>query len=663
MSPGRALLEPRARRLESRGECRPGDRLRHWSRSRTRGWSRSCLRARPRGSASHPPRTACEPRAPRLRPRQAVDSPTLISSCGPPTAVASIAAPPRPTIGPWSYRDATFIVTRTGCVCFCSTRVKRGGRLPRVHGQAMLRATHQEARDDRHVGEGAREAGPQGSVPQGHRGGRARLRARRARLLPLQRPSRCAGREHLLLLRGLRGPGGAGEAPHHAALQDLAGSGRRARRADGAHALYDDVPRRQEVLDDEALASGERRVARFLDGIRVIDAASFIAGPVATTVMADFGAEVIKIEPPSGDTYRTRGPGYPPSPYNFPWIVDNRSKRGLALDLRTPDGQRVLHRLVRDADVFVTNTPIETRTRLGVRWEDLAPLNPRLIYGSITAYGERGEEASRPGFDATALWARTGLMDLVRPSPDAAPARSLPGMGDHPTGMSLFGALMAALYQRERTGRGTMVSTSLVANGLWLNAIQVQGILCGARTVVRPPREEAVDATGNLYRCRDGRWFLLALTADGRRWPAFARAIGREDLLTDPRFAEAAGRRANVRALIAILDAVFAERDWAEWRRVLESAGIAFGVVGTLDDIPHDTQMRDSGALVPFDDPRAGASLTVSSPVWMDGQEKVPPTLAPEIGEHSVEILRKAGFDQVEIDRLLASGVVIQAKP
>ena len=113
-------------------------------------------------------------------------------------------------------------------------------------------------------------------------------------------------------------------------------------------------------------------------------------------------------------------------------------------------------------------------------------------------------------------------------------------MGDHPTGMSMFGALMAALYQRERTGRGTMVSTSLLANGLWLNAIPVQGILCGARTVVRPPREEAVDAPGNLYRCRDGRWFLLALTADGRRWPAFAKAIGREDLLTDPRFAEAA---------------------------------------------------------------------------------------------------------------------------
>ena len=402
---------------------------------------------------------------------------------------------------------------------------------------------------------------------------------------------------------------------------------------------------------------------RLLQGIRVIDAASFIAGPVATTAMADFGADVVKIEPPGGDTYRVRNAGYPPSPYNFPWIVDNRSKRGVAIDLRAEDGRRVLHRLVRGADVFVTNVPLDGRARLGVRWEDLAPLNPRLIYGSITAYGETGEEAGRPGFDSTALWARTGLMDLVRPSPDAPPARSLPGMGDHPTGMSLFGAIMAALYQRERTGRGAMVSTSLLANGLWLNAIAAQGILCGARTVVRPPREEAVDALGNLYRTRDDRWFLIALTPDGRRWQDFTAAIGRPELHADARFATPPARRANVRELIAILDAVFAERDWAEWRRVLEAAGIAFGVVGTLEEIPHDPQMRASGALVPIEDPRAGASLTVSSPLQIGGQEKVSATMAPEIGEHTVEVLREAGLDRAEIDRLLRDGVIVQAKP
>ena len=402
-------------------------------------------------------------------------------------------------------------------------------------------------------------------------------------------------------------------------------------------------------------------MARLLDGIRVIDAANFIAGPVSTTVMADFGADVIKVEPPSGDVYRVRGAGYVPSPYNYPWIVDNRTKRSVAIDLRRADGQDLLHRLVRDVDVFVTNAPLDSRARLRVRYEDLAPLNERLIYASISAYGETGEEASKPGFDSIALWARTGLMDLVRASPDVPPARSLPGMGDHPTGMSLFAAIMAGLYHRERTGRGTRVATSLLANGLWMNAIPVQGILCGARTEVRPPREQAISALANLYRCRDGRWFMLTITGDERHWESFVRGIGREDLVADPRFAATEERRANAPALTALLDAWFATRDWAAWSPILEKTGVAFGVVATLDDVPHDVQMRASGALVPIMDPRAGASHTVSSPIQIADQEKVPPMLAPEIGQHTVEVLRAAGIAQAEVDRLLRAGVIVQA--
>src|SRR6266704_3331490 len=240
-----------------------------------------------------------------------------------------------------------------------------------------------------------------------------------------------------------------------------------------------------------------------LAGVRVIDAANFIAGPVATTIMADLGADVIKIEPPDGDPYRHRtgGPGVAESPYNYRWIVDNRTKRGLARDLREPAG----------------------RAKLGIRWADLAPLNARLVYASMTAYGEHGDEAPRTGFDATALWARTGLMDLVKPSPDSPPARSLPGMGDHPTGVSLFAAIMTALYQREKTGQGTRVGTSLLANGLWWNATQIQAALCGARVEPRPPREEPATALANLYRCGDGRWFLLNVLNDDRDWPQFLR--------------------------------------------------------------------------------------------------------------------------------------------
>jgi formyl-CoA transferase len=393
-------------------------------------------------------------------------------------------------------------------------------------------------------------------------------------------------------------------------------------------------------------------------GLKVIDCASFIAAPAAATVLSDFGASVIKIEPPgSGDPYRNLPnlPGYPVSAHNYAWLLESRNKQGLALDLATADGRAVLHRLIADTDVFITNFPPAVRRRLGITYPDLAPLNARLIYASFTGYGEVGEEANKPGFDSNAWWARSGLMDLVRDGEAATPARSVPGMGDHPCAMALYGAIVTALYQRERTGKGAHVRSNLMANGLWASGTLAQAALCGAQFQERRPREHALNAMTNHYRCRDGRWIILSLLSEERQWPILARCLGLEALIDDPRFATKAARHHHSVALIQALNETFATRDLAEWRTVLDGKGLIFGVVGILADLKDDRQMHDNDVLIPFAD---SDTLTIASPIWIDGADKVAPRRPPGIGEHSDAILRAAGYDEAEITALRDAGVV-----
>jgi crotonobetainyl-CoA:carnitine CoA-transferase CaiB-like acyl-CoA transferase len=397
---------------------------------------------------------------------------------------------------------------------------------------------------------------------------------------------------------------------------------------------------------------------RIFDGLKVIDCASFIAGPAAATVMSDFGAEVIKIEPPGiGDPYRRRGtpaPGRPP--LNPGFFFDARNKKSLALDLRQEAGRKILYRVVESADVFITNYPPPVRERLKIAYADLKHLNERLIYASFTGYGEAGPEASKPGFDATAWWARTGLMDLVRAGEHVTPARSLPGMGDHPSAMGTYGAIVTALYQREKTGKGNYVGSSLLANGLWANACSVQAALCGDDVRPQPPREEALSALRVHYQCRDGRWLLLSIAADEWRWDKF-KACFETTMLDDPRFATDASRNKNARELVAILDQLFAEHDLAHWRKILDKAGIIFGIVGRVDDIRYDEQALAAGFVKPYaDDPDL---WTLDSPFFLAGQEKVPPRTAPVTpGQHSDEVLRQYGYGDAEIAELREAGVV-----
>lgn len=398
---------------------------------------------------------------------------------------------------------------------------------------------------------------------------------------------------------------------------------------------------------------------KVFEGLKVLDVASFIAAPMAAAVLSDFGAEVIKIEPPGeGDGYRRvfRLPNLPECEHNYAWSLVARNKRALALDLKHGDARQVLHRLVAACDVLITNYPPAVRARLGLDYETLRRVQPRLIYASLTGHGESGPEVDKPGFDATTYWARSGLADLVRPSPDSPPANVGNGMGDHQTAMVLYAAIVTALYRRERTGEGAMVSTSLLANGAWANAVQIQASMCGGEVTYRQPRTRPRNALTNYYLCRDGRWFILSLLSEEKQWPIFATLIEAQELLGDVRFATVAERRANAELLVPELDRVFMQRDSADWQARFNSSGLTAAVIARTADVVQDPQMRECHAFVPADGVPGG--WTVDSPFQVSGEEKARPGPAPGVGQHSAEILADHAFTSEEIDSLRNTGAI-----
>lgn len=395
-----------------------------------------------------------------------------------------------------------------------------------------------------------------------------------------------------------------------------------------------------------------------LQDILVLDCASFVAGPAAATIMSDFGARVIKIEPPgAGDSYRQliKLHGVPLSKHDYFWLLDNRNKESLALDLKQDGGRAILEALIARADVFVTNFPGPIRERLRLRAEDILPLNERLIYASLTPYGEDGPEKDRTGYDSTAWWARSGLMSAIRPTAEAEPARSIPAMGDHPTSVALFGAIMTALYRRQKTGKGGQVSTSLLANGLWSVGCYLQAALCDAEFL---PRVERYHRSPLLetFRCRDERWFLLSIVNQAREWPLLATCVGHPEWIDDPRFATPEGRTANAGELTRAFEVIFATRDWHDWRTRFIEAGITFGPIAELNDHVDCPQVEANGLLPKIAD--MGGLRTVASPIHLKDEMKTTPRRAPRVGEHSERILEELGLSKSEIERLKTIGAV-----
>lgn len=395
-------------------------------------------------------------------------------------------------------------------------------------------------------------------------------------------------------------------------------------------------------------------------GLKVVDLSSFVAGPGAAVILSDFGADVIKVEPPNGELWRNANKFAPqPSAKDaYQWHLSNRNKRGLALDLKSPDAQKVVERLVKWADVMIVNTPHPARKKLKLEYEDVVQWNPRLIYTDLTGYGDKGPDADLPGFDVTAYWSRSGLLSLTRDA-GAPPTWPISGTGDNPTAVALFAATVMGLYRRERTGKGSYVTTSLLASGVWSAGVAISAALVGAK-FTQHDRKNPPSVATNVYKSGDGIWFLLAITPD--KIPALLAGVGRADLLKDPRFADPEKLAANRPHLTAIADEIFGSQPMSHWREVFDKAHLTYGLVRDPGDVVKDPQLQENGIVVPIDGAGGNLNFTVSNPIQVHGVTKVPAKRAPALGEHTDEILAELGFDFAEIESFRAGGVILKPK-
>jgi crotonobetainyl-CoA:carnitine CoA-transferase CaiB-like acyl-CoA transferase len=362
-----------------------------------------------------------------------------------------------------------------------------------------------------------------------------------------------------------------------------------------------------------------------LDGIRVVELASFVAAPAAGALLADFGAEVMKVEVPGGEVYRHSTPrrlGYRES--DFPeaphYQMDNRGKRSLALDLK--------------------------------RAATLRARRPELVFASLTGYGNDGPDAASPAFDYTAYWSRTGFMDILRDA-DAAPAYLRPGVGDHAAALALVSGILAALRVRDRTGVGQEVGVSLLHTGFYVLGNDVS---CALATGQPPPphdRRCARNPLWNHYATQDGRWLFLVMIESDRYWPAFCEAIGREALCGDTRFVDAVSRYRNAEDLCALLAETFAERSLAEWEQQLTGRPLIWSPVRTVEEALHDPQARATGVFTDVDHPVAGRYETVAPPVALSGYAMRGERPAPALGADTEAVLRSAGLAEDEIAAVL----------
>lgn len=400
-------------------------------------------------------------------------------------------------------------------------------------------------------------------------------------------------------------------------------------------------------------------MAGILEGLKVVDMGQVAAIPVAGSVLADWGAEVIKIEPLTGEMYRglRRSGGVETSAFNVRIELYNRNKRSLALDLKKEAGREIFYKLIRQSDVFMSNYRLAALERLKVDYDSLARVNPKIIYATITGFGAVGPEKDDPGYDLTAGWARTGIMHLLG-EPGSNPPMVRTGMIDRMAAGYAVAGICAALLHREKTGEGQELELSLYHTGIWDINADIESAVIGT-PFAKHDRTKAGNPLQNTYRTKGDRWVQLAMPQSDRLWPNFCRALERPDLEKNPKFAGMDVRTKNCEELIRILDGVFATRTLDEWDGRLRAEELVYGRVQTPAEVVNDPQAIASGVFADYDHPAIGKTKLITSPVNFRQNPGSIRTIAPEIGQHDEEILLELGYGWEDITKLKEDWVIL----